>query len=297
MKPEFRPSAVLSRPSLAAVMLAGALVLVGCGSDDDDDDESGGGAGDSPGLFESDTGGEQPGAGSSPSPTIDEVPLTAEITALGTVYVDRETRRSLYIRPSDPPGEVICLDACAEDFPPLLTDIDFMGISEPFDIIVRPDGENQWTYGDYPLHRYTGDGDAGEANGEGIDERWYLARPIPISSVDSAIGEVLAVSGTTVTGNGRPTERNDFDGYTLYTFDGDGTEDGALACTDICPGIWQPLYADLAAQPNERYTLRERDDGTLQWTYEGAPLYVYAGDDGPGELNGAEIEGWSPVAQ
>jgi predicted lipoprotein with Yx(FWY)xxD motif len=41
-------------------------------------------------------------------------------------------------------------------------------------------------------------------------------------------------------------------------------------------------------------TFTRTDNGTLQVTYNGLPLYFYSGDRAPGDTNG-NYPGWNPV--
>ena len=288
-----RASCTRPLPSIVLPLALVTALVAGCSSDDDDgtteDDpiESGGPGGQT-----------DPGAGSMPSPTIDRVPVAVESVSLGTVLGSRDDSLTLYTRPADEPGTVTCAKACAETFPPLLTDVDLAGISGDYDIIDNPGSDlNQWTYKGYPLHLYSGDAAAGETSGQGIDDAWYVARPDPITSGDSAeLGEILVVRGSTVTAVGNPTTRNAFDGRTLYTSSDD--ESGVSNCIDACIDTWIPLYADLGAVDGMLYSVIDRSDGPRQWAFDGQPLYLYSGDNAAGDITGNGVGGtWSVVTQ
>lgn len=83
----------------------------------------------------------------------------------------------------------------------------------------------------------------------------------------------------------------DANGYTLYTFPPDNRQ--VVSCTDVCQGSWPPVHltADVAPQagggvnPALLGSLPDPSGGRVA-TYNGWPLYTYAGDVKPGELNG-----------
>jgi predicted lipoprotein with Yx(FWY)xxD motif len=80
-------------------------------------------------------------------------------------------------------------------------------------------------------------------------------------------------------------------GYTLYSF----TKDTATtsACGDVCASNWPPVTGTprLAAGLKLRGTLGTiiRPDGTIQATYDGHPLYTFAGDFEPGDVGGTGL--------
>ncbi len=84
----------------------------------------------------------------------------------------------------------------------------------------------------------------------------------------------------------------DQDGMTLYAFRPDAQ--GASTCYDDCATNWPPVTVESAdALPTLGMGLDqallgtiERDDGTLQVTYNGWPLYYYLGDMEAGVTNG-----------
>jgi predicted lipoprotein with Yx(FWY)xxD motif len=89
-------------------------------------------------------------------------------------------------------------------------------------------------------------------------------------------------------------------GFTLYRLETEGT--GAPACTGDCAVTWPPLLAASgkvpAASPDVAAHLGtvERPDGSMQVTFNGMPLYTYAGDSAPGQANGQGIGGvWFAV--
>jgi predicted lipoprotein with Yx(FWY)xxD motif len=86
----------------------------------------------------------------------------------------------------------------------------------------------------------------------------------------------------------------DSEGLTVYEFTVDkGT---TSECYGGCEKAWPPVVAKgkpIAGEGAMSSALgtTKRKDGTLQVTYEGHPLYTFAEDSAPGEVNGNEVEG------
>jgi predicted lipoprotein with Yx(FWY)xxD motif len=86
----------------------------------------------------------------------------------------------------------------------------------------------------------------------------------------------------------------DSNGMTLYVFDNDTS--GTSNCTGDCLQRWPALTV---ADEDEEITTGEgvtaelavitRDDGTYQVTANGMPLYTYAEDAAPGDVNGQGV--------
>ena len=118
----------------------------------------------------------------------------------------------------------------------------------------------------------TDDADAAdEADGAAPDG------PATVMTAETALGEVLV----------------DGDGLTLYMFDPD--EQGPSTCDDNCAASWPPLLDDdpTGAEGVDAGLLGtvERDDGSLQVTYDDWPLYHWAGDAEPGDVEGQGVQG------
>lgn len=92
------------------------------------------------------------------------------------------------------------------------------------------------------------------------------------------------------------------DGRTLYYFTKDVTP-GHSVCFGGCLEAWPPLLVGegetLAAGEGVSGTLAAltRDDGSMQATYRGRPLYYWQGDTAAGETNGEGVGGVWFVAQ
>lgn len=92
----------------------------------------------------------------------------------------------------------------------------------------------------------------------------------------------------------------DGDGMTLYLF----TEDppGESVCFDDCLAAWPPLLVDGEPSVGEGVDEQlvgtiERDDGSTQVTYDGAPLYLWSSDGQPGDVTGQDVQGvWYVVS-
>jgi predicted lipoprotein with Yx(FWY)xxD motif len=83
-------------------------------------------------------------------------------------------------------------------------------------------------------------------------------------------------------------------GMTLYTWDNDTP--GVSNCNGGCATNWPPFYAEAGAMAEGDWTIVTRDDGTLIWAYDGLPLYYFARDTNPGDVNGNQPDGtWHVV--
>jgi len=103
-----------------------------------------------------------------------------------------------------------------------------------------------------------------EAGSEGVAD---------LSSAESDFGTILI----------------DGDGYTLYTFDVDERGSNVSTCSGPCIEQWpavEEISAVSSTVDSDRVSSFVRDDGTVQATYNGWPLYTFTGDDVPGDTHG-----------
>lgn len=81
-------------------------------------------------------------------------------------------------------------------------------------------------------------------------------------------------------------------GMTLYTYSSDTSN--TSNCTGACLSIW-PAYVDSGSTtglPANVGTIKRTDNGEIQYTYKGMPLYFYIGDKAPGQINGNGVQGF-----
>ena len=126
------------------------------------------------------------------------------------------------------------------------------------------------------------------------------------SAAASAAGASAAAAGgsvvmtATVGSNGTLVVASS-NGMTVYTFDKDVANSGTSACSGGCLTKWPALTVPAGSTPTAASgitgklgTITRTDDGTLQVTYNGKPLYFFAGDKAAGDSNGI-YTGWSAV--
>ncbi|MEU0468065.1 MULTISPECIES: hypothetical protein [Amycolatopsis] len=105
-------------------------------------------------------------------------------------------------------------------------------------------------------------------------------------AVISGLGEVVA----------------DDQGRTLYRFELDSASPPASNCAGACATLWPPAAAGAAAPTTDGIDralagVLVRPDGVRQLTLGGRPLYRYANDTAPGQVNGQGVDGtWFVVA-
>lgn len=136
----------------AAMALVASAVLAGCGEDEP-----------------------ATGAGTQ-SASADEI-RTSD-SDLGTILVDGEGR-TLYLFTQDSPGTSVCEAECLDAWPPVEGEV---SAGEGVDAgligtIERSDGSTQASYGDWPLYYFAEDTEAGDVNGQGVNDVWYVIGP------------------------------------------------------------------------------------------------------------------------
>ena len=98
----------------------------------------------------------------------------------GEILVDGEGA-TLYVFMRDANGTSNCNDTCAQTWPPLTVDGDPTGGEGVDDELLgtteREDGDTQVTYNDRPLYTYSGDSAAGDTEGQGVGDNWYVVGP------------------------------------------------------------------------------------------------------------------------
>jgi predicted lipoprotein with Yx(FWY)xxD motif len=112
----------------------------------------------------------------------DAVALDVADGSLGQIVVDGEGL-TLYGFTPDEAGTSTCYDACAANWPPLLAD-------DPAAVTVaagldkaklttadRTDGGKQLLYNGWPLYYFANDAAAGDVNGQGLNDKWYVVSP------------------------------------------------------------------------------------------------------------------------
>ncbi|MGI5452998.1 COG4315 family predicted lipoprotein [Streptomyces sp. CA-249302] len=83
----------------------------------------------------------------------------------------------------------------------------------------------------------------------------------------------------------------------LYRFDADTAGSGQSACNDACAVKWPPVTVQeggnvyLAGVDPKQVGAFRRQDGQVQITVGGRPLYRFSGDTKPGDLNGQGLDG------
>ena len=105
----------------------------------------------------------------------------------------------------------------------------------------------------------------------------------PSEAAELTLTTVETAAGTSLAGR---------DGLTLYVQIEE--EGGTIVCVDDCLTNWPPLIEPVAAGADADGSLLgtiERPEGTTQATYNGFPLYYFAGDTAEGDANGEGLGG------
>jgi predicted lipoprotein with Yx(FWY)xxD motif len=121
------------------------------------------------------------------------------------------------------------------------------------------------------------------------------AAPAPATSAPVSAAPTVVMLKTDQTSLG--TVLTDAQGFTIYWFGKDTAT--SSACSGACAAAWPPVLGMPQASSGVKLTgkLGEimRSGGAMQATYEGHPLYLYAGDTQPGQVNGNAVDGFGAL--
>jgi len=204
--------------------------------------------------------------------------------ALGQILTDDEGN-SLYFFSPDVFGASACEGACEQNWPVYYEQNLTAGTGvtgSNIGVITRTDGTRQNTYNGWPLYYFSGDDVAGDTNGEGIGNNWFVAK----TNYDIMIAQ-QDIEGETV------KYLTDGTGNSLYYFTND--DQNVSNCNGGCLETWPPYTGDALVVPSilaadDFNTIASNTTGT-QITYEGRPLYFFADDATPGDINGQSVGG------
>ncbi|HEY4368795.1 MAG TPA: hypothetical protein VGN07_16290 [Steroidobacteraceae bacterium] len=219
---------------------------------------------------------------------------------------------SVYAYDKDTPNKSMCDTQCTRTWTPLLAPQTAQAAGE-WSTVERGAGVKQWAFRQKPLYTYTLDPDPWSLEGSDVPgwRNVYLqmAPPPPATFTvqDTLVGQVLA----------------DHRGMTIYIYVcGDDSAD-QLSCdhpndtqayrlaicgngsAEECMRNWPYVLADKDARSSGRaWSVVEIDpatghyaaagqSGSLKvWAYRDRPVYTYAGDRQPGDVNGAGTGEW-----
>jgi len=203
---------------------------------------------------------------------------------LGTFFTDANGM-TLYIFTNDEPNVSNCSGQCIENWPALTVSSEEELTAQPeitgkFSVIMREDdGSLQVTYNGWPLYYWINDAAPGDATGHGVGDVWWVATmPTVGLGGNDELGAFLVGP----------------DAMTLYLFTND--EPNVSNCSGQCienwPALTVPSEDALTVQPGlmgEFGVITREDDGSLQVTYNGWPLYYWVNDEVPGDATGQGV--------
>lgn len=258
---------------------------------------------------------EAPAAATDQAAPAVEQPATIDVLAgnssLGDVLVGPDGR-TLYGFTNDVAAASTCYGTCVDAWPPVIVPVDWTaGPGLDFGIFattVREDGQLQLVAGQWPLYYFAGDAAPGDIEGQGSGDVWFAvdlggrlitaegdtADPATEDTDGAAVADEASDTGSEGTAPVVSAETElgttlvDGEGLTLYGFLKDA--DGNPTCNDACADAWPPLVVDGAEVPAgldpDVFSVVTRDDGSFQLKAGKWPLYFFAGDAGPGDVNG-----------
>lgn len=230
-----------------------------------------------------------------PDPTVVQTTTTQ---SHGEVLSDGDGN-VLYFFTRDVAGESNCSGECLQNWPTFTADeVNSSSGLDPanFSTIERADGSSQTTYKGWPLYYFANDNAAGEVNGDGAGDVWYVAKASYTLMI--ADGQLVGNDGNNYTSNYEQGEEittyfTDSEGRTLYAFVNDEYNTNNYTNDDFSNNdAWPVFYEEIDALPS---ALDEGNfdvidvHGEQQLTYKGWPLYYFGQDQERGETKGVSV--------
>jgi predicted lipoprotein with Yx(FWY)xxD motif len=219
-------------------------------------------------------------------------PGDIELKSLGVAngygFVSKTSGRALYMLKTPPKNNLAWTPVYAPSLAAPVGD---------FTIMPREDGTRQWSYKGQRLYSYNEDYSDGDVNGTlaqkdaqvALAYRNFMPKEVAVEIIPGRGPLMVAAKG----GLSLYTEaryhlqyggRETRDGYRFPYNDAKAV--GTRGCVDECTKTWRPLLAPANATGGGPWEVETRPDGSKQWSYKGSPLYTYAGDKKPGDIEG-----------
>ena len=115
------------------------------------------------------------------------VPAGPELGVVGVSFggvLTNEDGRTIYVFARDEGETSSCYDECATAWPPVSANYSAgAGIDASLGSTLRTDGMEQLTVNGRPVYLFSGDSQAGDTNGQGLNQAWFVlgidGEPIP----------------------------------------------------------------------------------------------------------------------
>jgi predicted lipoprotein with Yx(FWY)xxD motif len=234
--------------------------------------------------------------------------LTSKLVAtaagdLGQIVVDGKGM-SIYRFDADTakPPVSNCKADCATAWPPVLANdpaaVEVEGVDKALiGVLDREDGSKQVTIGGWPAYHHSKDTQPGDVKGQGAAGKWFAFTPAGKKAVSTAAAAKSVALVLMKVGNlGQIV--TDRAGMTLYRFDKDQAKPESKSnCEGECAKKWPPLLVPEGAQfelngvDSANVGTVTRADGSKQVTLGNWPMYYFAGDKVPCDINGQGVDG------
>jgi predicted lipoprotein with Yx(FWY)xxD motif len=162
--------------------LCAAIALAACGSDSPAaaPAASVAAATQAPDPYGSPSDSVAPVATAAPAAPAGDALVVVSDNPLGQILTDG-SGMVLYGFTADSDGTPTCNGGCAGAWPPVVVDAAFdiatLPASGAFTVVDRADGTKQLKSGKWPLYYFSGDAEAGQANGQGSGGAWFVVAP------------------------------------------------------------------------------------------------------------------------
>lgn len=231
-----------------------------------------------------------------------EIEITARLLIedhpeFGKIFTD-QAGKTLYYFANDVDGSNNCTGGCANNWPIFFADASDVNIDDPdFDIelfgVIETDGGMQSTYNGWPLYYFVNDEAAGDVNGDGANNVWYVAKPDYDLMVangqltgNNGTNYIINETGEYVEGNGNTRYFVDFDGNTLYAFVNDAFNQSNFGGSE---DVWPRFRAVINVVPS----IMDINDFEViadeQVSFRGNPLYYFGSDQARGDTRGVSV--------
>jgi predicted lipoprotein with Yx(FWY)xxD motif len=286
------------RRAIAALSIA-AVVLASCGGDDKASGTVAPPATDSAATQAPATASRATTPATTGAPAAAGPLVSLADTSLGKVIVAADGM-TLYSFKPDSAGTPTCTGGCAGNWPAYFVPDGTELTAGPgldaslLSVVAHPDGGTMLKYGDWPLYYFAGDQAPGDVNGQDVNDVWYAidATGTPLEGGSESATESAVLVSVADTSLGAVVVGAD--GMTLYAFDPDSA--GTPTCAGGCAANWPPLLVDDGAELTAGdgidaalLSVVPHPDGGNQLKLGDWPLYSFAGDNAPGDVNGQGV--------